>query len=580
MDKYPIIKEVKYKKNSLTKLKNQLKNNLDDQRIIFKFPTVYIILDKVGSGYHAYVGETNDIERRTNQHLVEKRSDFLSLSNDKANMLVIGHDHFNKSLTMDIENRMMMYLLSSDKISRLNNRRTNNQEQYYTYEELNPIFSKIWRQLHHINSDVFPAEEVIKVSSLFKSSPFHKLTPEQYQAAEKIEIRINQLLNEYKGQETGTLLMVEGAAGTGKTVLLSQLFNSLNKSQVDNNAHHPKSYILVNHEEQVHVYQRIASKLGLDKLDPLIANKPSNFLNQHPLSEGKVDVVLVDEAHLLWTQSIQAYQGGNQLTELLQHAKVVVAVFDPNQILTTTGYITPDHIEKMEAQASSKNNLIHLNNQIRIKASLDTLRWIDDLIFNRKIDKIPNDSRYDLKIARNAKDMYDSIRSHNSKEENDRKGLSRMIATYDWDYKIKKPEQGGNWLVRAGNLTLPWNTQLPKVRGFAKLPWVEQPQTIDEIGSTFTIQGFDLNYAGLIIGPSVKYRNGKIIYDAAASKNKKATKRRTLDNGERKDVSEELLQNELNVLMKRGVNGLYIYAVDDELRAALLKASDRNHILK
>lgn len=30
-----------------------------------------------------------------------------------------------------------------------------------------------------------------------------------------------------------------------------------------------------------------------------------------------------------------------------------------------------------------------------------------------------------------------------------------------------------------------------------------------------------------------------------------------------------LLKNELNVLLTRGVNGLYIYAVDDQLREAL-----------
>ena len=49
------------------------------------------------------------------------------------------------------------------------------------------------------------------------------------------------------------------------------------------------------------------------------------------------------------------------------------------------------------------------------------------------------------------------------------------------------------------------------------LAWAEQPQTIDEVGSTYTIQGFDLNYAGVILGPSVKYRNGEIIFDPTES---------------------------------------------------------------
>lgn len=36
-------------------------------------------------------------------------------------------------------------------------------------------------------------------------------------------------------------------------------------------------------------------------------------------------------------------------------------------------------------------------------------------------------------------------------------------------------------------------------------------------------QGFDLNYVGVVLGPSVKYRNGKIIHDLNESQNKKAT---------------------------------------------------------
>ena len=42
-----------------------------------------------------------------------------------------------------------------------------------------------------------------------------------------------------------------------------------------------------------------------------------------------------------------------------------------------------------------------------------------------------------------------------------------------------------------------------------------------------------------------------------------------LKNGEKKDFAEKFLNNELNVLLTRGVNGMYIYAVDAELRAAL-----------
>ena len=156
------------------------------------------------------------------------------------------------------------------------------------------------------------------------------------------------------------------------------------------------------------------------------------------------------------------------------------------------------------------------------------------------------------------------------------------MATFDWEYiDKKKPENEDYWYVKIGDWQLPWNLQLPQTRQERRnnrnRAWAEQAQTIGEVGSTFTIQGFDLNYAAVIIGPSVKYRNGKIIFDKSASKNKKAIQKRAGKDGEKLDVSDFLLKNELNVLLTRGVNGLYIYAVDDELREALRKA--KRHLI-
>lgn len=75
-----------------------------------------------------------------------------------------------------------------------------------------------------------------------------------------------------------------------------------------------------------------------------------------------------------------------------------------------------------------------------------------------------------------------------------------------------------------------------------------------------------LNYAGAILGLSIKYRDGKIVIDVGESHDKNATKTQVSDGLS----AEEHLQNALNVLMKSGVHGLYLYAVDDELRNKLL----------
>lgn len=126
---------------------------------------------------------------------------------------------------------------------------------------------------------------------------------------------------------------------------------------------------------------------------------------------------------------------------------------------------------------------------------------------------------------------------------------------------------------------MPWNLQLKsnvkKINGvkYSDLSWAEQPHTIHEIGSTYTVQGFDLNHVGVVIGPSVKYRDGKVIFDPSASANEKAVQRRTMKDHSKQRFGEQLLHNELNVLLTRGVHGLYLHAVDPQLQAALKRAA-------
>ncbi len=131
---------------------------------------------------------------------------------------------------------------------------------------------------------------------------------------------------------------------------------------------------------------------------------------------------------------------------------------------------------------------------------------------------------------------------------------------------------------------MPWNLQIKpnkedkrQINGikYSDLSWAEQPHTINEIGSTFTIQGSDLNYAGVEIGPSVKYRDGKIIFDPSASSNKNAIQNRTMHDNSKKSFGEQLLRNELNVLLTVGIHGLYLHAVDPQLQAALKEAIRR-----
>ncbi|EUJ21854.1 DUF2075 domain-containing protein [Listeria aquatica] len=442
-------------------------------------------------------------------------------------------------------------------------------KKYFTSEAFDSVFKDIWEELGKENSELFPVEPVIRDSALFKISPFHKLSNEQYEAKELIMQKVERALLKDMNKQ---VIFVAGEAGTGKTVLVSNLFydlSTLSKQSMEEPIFKgTNNFLLVNHNEQLTAYNQIASKLGLVDKDNEVVSKPTRFIREHDPSDP-VDVVLVDEGHLLWTQGKQAYQGNNQLLDIIERAKVTIVVFDRNQILRAEQYWEEDKLKLIEDKAKQDGNYIKLQNQFRINASDDMIKWIRTIIDEQVITELPKETgEYDLKIFHTPRAMHSSIQNKMKSY-----GLSRMLATFDWKYvQNKKPENEDFWCVKIGDWSLPWNLELPRKKGekTKNLAWAEQPHTIDEVGSTFTIQGFDLNYAGVIIGPSVKYRNGKIIFDKSASKNTKATQNRTLSNGTKMNFSEDFLRNELNVLLTRGINGLYIYAVDKELQNALM----------
>lgn len=575
--KSPIVREIEYTSDSLVNLRNQLKfsEHKNDIKFLFDYPVVYIVNDEKKNQFSVYIGETTDIIRRTSQHLIadikkENRDDWRDFATSSTTkMFVIGHNHFNKSLTLDIENRLMLYLSSVDNVIRVQNRRGNPQNEYYTSNELDLIFSKIWHLLRKRNEHLFPVESIVRNSAIFKASPFHKLTEEQIEAKNTI---INKISASISKNQEGTLILVKGEAGAGKTVLMSSLVDDLLNSD-DTSFIKDNNYInlIVNHNNQLSVYKEIERKLDWNSGSSLeVAMKPTQFLNALRKEKIKAGVVIVDEGHLLLTAKNQAYLGGNHLKDLLAQSKVVVLVYDDKQIMNKSQIWTDNTFLELEHEANLAGNLIELRNQMRINANPATIDWIRSIIDEGEINKLKKDTQYDIKCFDSPLELQNAIKSKNS---NQKLGISRLAATYDWPFVEEKKKQATpKWFVEIDDWKAPWNQQLKPEKEYSKLSWIEQPQTIDEIGSTFTVQGFDLNYVGVIIGPSVKYRNGKIIYDISESKNKGAVQNRKLANGEKVNYGERLLRNELNVLLTRGVNGLYIFAVDEELREALKKA--------
>lgn len=554
----------------------ELKQNKD---IILQFPTVYIHNWKATDQYEVYIGESNNIIQRTKQHYdigTDAGKWQHQLLRQNASLYIIGHAHFNKSMTLDIENRLMLYMMSVEHVKKIHNLRGNPQGRYFPDDEMDDIFRMLWKRLHRYNKELFPSESRIRDSAVFKASPLHKLTKEQNTIKSCI---INRILEGLQTGKTGQLIFIEGEAGTGKTVLNSSAFYEMFAGAEENEMKQFSGYMIVNHDEQITVYEQIAKKLGLTDKYGKVVCKPTTFINNHK-PENPVDVAFIDEAHLLLTQGKQSYQGKNQLRDIMERSKITVVMFDENQILTTEQFWEAHILDRYKTLAKQQGSYFELKNQLRIRASKAVVDWIDDFTKKRIISKIPqNECSYELRVFKNPYELESALKEK-AKDENHK--LSRLIATYDWEYSSNtSPEVrlSKYWEVIIDEWHKPWNRELEQdldrktKRGNRTLSWAEQPQTLGEVGSTFTIQGFDLNYAGVILGPSVKYRDGQIVFDPSASCNTKAVRNRTLSDGTKQKFGETLIQHEVRVLMTRGVEGLFIYACDKELREALMDAS-------
>ena len=576
---YPSCEIIKDNESSLAEFEHKTlygeTENVQD--IIRDYPTVYIHNWPDTGMYEVYVGESNNIFKRTRDHYhnrIKHESWQHKLSGKDATLYIIGHEHFNKSMTLDIENRLMHYLMSVDKVRQVHNARCNPQNRYYPSDEFEVIFRKIWRQLHNENEELFPNESVLRDSAIYKASPLHKLTIAQ----ERIKTQILECIDRASQQDEKQIIFIDGEAGTGKTVLNASIFYELYCKEEKRGRTEFKCNIVVNHEEQVKVYSDIAKKLGITEKYGEVASKASPFLNRHS-QDDSVDVVFIDEAHLLFTQGNQGYSGSNQLEDIVKKAKVVVIVFDENQILRMDQYWESQMIGQYRARSIEQNNHFVLTEQLRINADEETLDWIDSFTKSQVINKIPHHD-YEIRIFDSPITLEREIRKKASKKDSK---LSRLIANYDWDYKegkrpIDRFRKYWEVYIEKDNWSKPWNYELKREldarqkRKLNRQSWAEQEHTIGEVGSTFTIQGFDLNYAGVILGKSVQYRDGKIFFEPSETSNSKVTMKRTMRDGSKQNFAKELLKHEVRVLMTRGVNGLYIYACDDALREALLQA--------
>lgn len=142
--------------------------------------------------------------------------------------------------------------------------------------------------------------------------------------------------------------------------------------------------------------------------------------------------------------------------------------------------------------------------------------------------------------------------------------LSRLVAGYAWEWKSKRDKNALD--IEIDGLQLQWNS--------TDKDWINSRNSVHEVGSIHTVQGYDLNYVGVIIGPDLRMDplSGHVYFDRSNYFDKKG-----LENNPRLGIKYsdqdilEYIRNIYAVLLTRGIRGTFIYVCDELLRDYLLR---------
>lgn len=347
------------------------------------------------------------------------------------------------------------------------------------------------------------------------------------------------------------VFIVHGGPGTGKSVLAINLLVKLTAEQM------VAQYITRNSAPR-EVYE---VKLTGSFKKSHITNMFSGSGSFHSVEANTFDALIVDEAHRLNAKSgMFSHLGENQVKEIINASKFSVFFVDEDQRVTLKDIGEKSEIRKHAEVLGANVIEMELESQFRCNGSDGYLAWLDEML---QIRDTANDTlegiNYDFQIFDNPQKMHDLI-----KEKNKEKNKARMLAGYCWKWvSANKPILKD---IIIDNYQATWNL---KSDGQA---FIIRPDSVSEVGCIHTSQGLEVDYVGVIIGPDMIVRDGKIITvpEARASSDKSIHGwKKMVKEGHEEATRKKLdliIKNTYRTLMTRGQKGCYVFATDPGLQ--------------
>ena len=417
------------------------------------------------------------------------------------------------------------------------------------------IFNKV------IQSPIRPSKKLLnEVTSMIEqgdTSAF-SLLEDQIVARNMILDKIRPLLNA-KGKFQKSVILVKGGPGTGKTVIALHILAELSRYQLSVQYATKSKPLLEGVRHQIRPQARLLFH-NVTSYVPATTN------------ENALDVILVDEAHRIENFTIDRYRpersetGMPQVDTIIRAAKVSVFFIDDRQAIRGREIGSAELIREAAKRWNATIEECELTSQFRCNGSDNYMDWLEQVLYNKPITSSFKLEDFDLEIFSDPQTMYDALVEQNNKPEQ----TARLMAGFCWPWS--KEVVNGDLVrdVQIGKFAMPWETSdgVPYQKLTKKYPrwyeWAYKPLGIEQVGCIYTAQGFEFDYAGVIIGEDLRYNpvSKQIFTDKSSCKDPVLRQNRQ----EAIMTFDDYVRNIYRVLMSRGMKGCFLYICDDNLR--------------
>lgn len=360
------------------------------------------------------------------------------------------------------------------------------------------------------------------------------------------------------------VLIVNGGPGTGKTVVAINLLVEFTRHKL------VTQYVTKNSAPR-EVYR---AKLSRSMTKSRISNLFVGSGKFHAAEADEFGALIVDEAHRLNEKSGMFQNlGENQIKEIIHAARFSVFFLDEDQQIHWKDIGEKEEIRRWADHHGAEVTELDLASQFRCNGSDGYLAWTDNVLQIRETaNPTLEGANYEFYVCDSAAELRDRIIAKNRIS-----NRARMVAGYCWDWVSKKTKsrpipEDYDFDLEDGRFQAKWNLSDDGML------WIMKPDTVKEVGCIHTCQGLELDYVGVLIGPDLIIRDGKVVTDAAKrSKNDASIKGYKgllkTDPAAAREKADRIIKNTYRTLMTRGLKGCFLYSTDPETNDYFRSAS-------